>query len=152
MKNPPYKRQQWGSLLAMILTLAFLVTVESFGTPNPPQTTCEFLYESKECDTAGSVSLKAPTLPAIYTCVDSSTSITAEKEITQGYIDVTKHFLNCPDETTGTFVDPVHNVTWAVTGVTAEPSSGSGLTAVFTPQELRIGHCYIQLHLFDAAL
>src|ERR1700722_11786455 len=137
--------KQWvfrfGFLLAGLLVVGLTFWIPSStkaqqggGSNNSQQenTNCEVSSVTTNCS-GGSVTLIAPTnTPSV--CIGSTVSISATSSNILGQMVIDTSYSNCPDSYQTNSVSPtIVSSTWTVSGVGATPSSGSGLSASFTP-------------------
>jgi hypothetical protein len=96
-------------------------------------TNCIETSRQTNCLSEATVTLIPPT-NTVKGCQSNAMSVSVTSSNTQGQIEIVINYSNCPPtKTTNTYSPtPVSNW-WVVSGVTASPSNGVGLTANFTP-------------------
>lgn len=110
-------------------------TATSSGTyqVNACATNCVETSRTTNCLTEATVTL-TPVTNSVSGCQSNQMSVSVTRSNTQGQIEIVINYSNCPPtRTTNTYSPSFGSNWWVVTGVGAVPSSGSGLTATFTP-------------------
>lgn len=136
-----------GLLLALCLAGLVLARMSSGqpGQPNPApkqeNTNCIVTNITTSCLTDGSVALKPVTGQTNF-CLGDTITMSTDKLITTGKVRVVTSYSNCPPTTVTNNAPVPHLVAnwWAVSGVGAIPSSGSGLSAAFMPTNAGVGN------------
>lgn len=96
-------------------------------------TNCIETSRQTNCLTEATVTLTGPT-NTVKGCQSNSMSVSVTVTNTQGKIETVINYSNCPPtRTTNTYNPSLGSNWWVVSGVTASPSNGVGLTANFTP-------------------
>ena len=106
----------------------------SQNNPQPSQenTNCVVTSVDTNCVSGGSVTLVAPTHAPVV-CIGDTVSISADFQTVTGQVQTITHYDQCPDDVVDSTAVPSFGVTWTMSGVTADVTSGTGLTASFTP-------------------
>lgn len=96
-------------------------------------TNCIQTSRQTNCISSGYVTL-IPSTNSLSGCQSNSMSASVTVSNIPGKIETVTYYSNCPPtRTTNTFSPTLGSNWWVVSGVAASPSSGSGLSASFTP-------------------
>jgi hypothetical protein len=147
----PHSETGWGSWVSftptnagsgsIIFTVTYddgcggIQTATSSGsyTVNNCATNCIETSRQTNCLSEATVTLTGPT-NTVKGCQSNSMSVSVTVSNTQGQIETVINYSNCPPtRTTNSYTPSLSSNWWVVSGVTASPSNGVGLTANFTP-------------------